>query len=103
MVQAVDCGLLLYADDTGLISQHMDINIIELELINFSKICNWFVDNKLSIYFSESTTKSIVFAPLNKCKKLCEWNICGSMKIKQYLEVIYLHCLGRVNGTKCSL
>ena len=25
MVQAVDCGLLLYADDTGLIFQHMDI------------------------------------------------------------------------------
>ena len=39
MVQAVDCGLLLYADDTGLIFQRMDINIIEQQLIrNFSKI-----------------------------------------------------------------
>ena len=29
MVQAVNCDLLLYADDTGLIFQHKDINIIE--------------------------------------------------------------------------
>ena len=66
MVQAVDCGLLLYADDTGLLFQHMDINIIEQQLIrNFLKICNWFADNKLSIYFSNGTTKSIDFAPLN--------------------------------------
>ena len=80
-MHAVNCGLLLYADDAGLIFQHMGINIIEQQLIrNFSKICNWFVDNKLSIYFSEDRTKSILFAPLNKCKKLCEWNIYGSMK-----------------------
>ena len=26
MVQAVNCDLLLYADDTGLIFQHKDIN-----------------------------------------------------------------------------
>ena len=29
MVQAVNCDLLLYADDIGLIFQHKDINIIE--------------------------------------------------------------------------
>ena len=29
MVQAAYCDLLLYADDTGLIFQHKDINIIE--------------------------------------------------------------------------
>ena len=29
MVQAVNCDLLLYADDTGLLFQHKDINIIE--------------------------------------------------------------------------
>ena len=29
MVQAVNCDLLLYANDTGLIFQHKDINIIE--------------------------------------------------------------------------
>ena len=59
MVQAVNCDLLLYADDTGLIFQHKDINIIEQQLNgNFSNICDWFVDNKLSIHFSEDKTKS---------------------------------------------
>ena len=47
MVQAVNCDLLLYADDTGLIFQHKGINIIEQQLNrNFSNICDWFVDNK---------------------------------------------------------
>ena len=65
MVQAVNCDLLLYADDTGLIFQHKDINIIEQQLNgNFSNICDWFVDNKLSIHFGEDKTKSIIFAPL---------------------------------------
>ena len=69
MLQAVNCDLLLYADDTGLIFQHKDINIIEQQLNrNFSNICNWFVDNKFSIHFSEDKTKPILFAPLNKCK-----------------------------------
>ena len=54
MVQAVNCDLLLYADDAGLIFQHKDINIIEQQLNrNFSNICHWFVDNKLSIHFDE--------------------------------------------------
>ena len=92
MVQAVNCDLLLYVDDTGLIFQHKDINIIEQQLNrNFSNICDWFVDNKLSIHFGEDKTKSILFAPLNKCKKLRKLNISyGSLKIKQYSEVTYL-------------
>ena len=62
MVQAVNCDLLLYADDTGLIFQHKDINIIEQQPNgNFSNICDWFVDNKLSIHFDEDKTKSILF------------------------------------------
>ena len=70
MVQAVNCDPLLYADDTGLIFQHKDIKIIEQQLNrNFSHGCDWFVDNKLSIHFGEDKTKSILFAPLNKCKK----------------------------------
>ena len=34
MVQAVNCDLLLYADDTGLVFEHKDINVIEHQLIN---------------------------------------------------------------------
>ena len=62
MVQAVNCDLLLYADDLGLIFQHKDINIIEQQLNrNFSNSCDWFVDNKSSIYVGEDKTKSIFF------------------------------------------
>ena len=95
MAQAVNCDLLLYADDTGLIFQHKDINIIEQQLNgNFSNICDWFVDNKLSIHFGEDKTKSILFAPSNKCKKIRKLNISyGSLKIKQYSEVTYLVCI----------
>ena len=94
MVQTVNCDLLLYVDDTGLNFQHKGINIIEQQLNrNFSNICDWFVDNKLSIHFGEDKTKSILFAPLNKCKKLRKLNISyGSLKIKQYSEVTYLGC-----------
>ena len=52
MPQAVDCELLLYADDTCLIFQHKDITEIESALNkNLSMLCDWFVDNKLSIHF----------------------------------------------------
>ena len=63
MPQAVDCELWLYADDTCLIFQHKDIPKIESALNkNFSMLCDWFVDNKLSIHFGEDKTKSISLA-----------------------------------------
>ena len=44
-------------------------------------------------HFGEDKTKSILFAPLNKYKKLCKINIsCDSLKIKKYSEVTYLGC-----------
>ena len=95
MVQAAYCDLLLYTDDTGLIFQHKDINIIEQQLHrNISNICDWFVDSKLSIHFGENKTKSILLAPSNKCKKIRKLNTSyGSLKIKQYSEVTYLCCI----------
>ena len=90
MVQAVNFDL--YADDTGLMLHYKHINVIEHQLNrNFSNICDWFMDNKLSIHFGEDKTKSILFAPFDKCKKLCKLNISyDSLKIKQYLEVTFL-------------
>ena len=67
MPQSVNCELLLYADDTCLIFQHNDIKEIETQLNkNFSLICDWFVDNKLSIHFGEDKTKSILFSSKRK-------------------------------------
>ena len=52
MPQAVDCELFLYAYDTCLIFLHKDITEIETTLNkNFSMLCDWFVDDKLSIHF----------------------------------------------------
>ena len=61
MPQAVKCELLFYANDTYIIFQHSDINEIEIQPNkNFRLICDWFVDNKLSIHFGEDKTKSIL-------------------------------------------
>ena len=95
MPQAVDCELLLYADDTCLIFQHKDITEIESALNkNFSMLCDWFVDNKLSIHFGEDKTKSILFGSKHKIKKSKPLNIqYNDIKIKQYSKVTYLGCI----------
>ena len=42
---------------------YRDINEIKNQLnLNFANICNWFVDNNLSITFVENKTKSILLA-----------------------------------------
>ena len=71
MSQAVDCDLFLYADDTCLLFQHNDL---ERKLTkDFSNICDWFVDNKLSIQFGEDKTKSFLFSTKNIKIKLELW------------------------------
>ena len=83
--QAVDCDLFLYADDTCLLFQHKDIERIKEELTkNFSNICDWFVDNKLSIHFGEDRTKSFLFSTKNRKRKIGILDIqYGDFKIKQ--------------------
>ena len=85
MPQAVNCKLLLYADDTCLIFQHKDVKVIEKQLNgNFSAICDRFVDNKLSIHFGEDKTKSNLFSSKNKVKKADPLNVhYNDIKIKQ--------------------
>ena len=63
MPQALSCDLLLYADDSCLIFQNKNVKEIEKVLNrNFCNLCDWFVDNKLSIHFGEDKTKCILFA-----------------------------------------
>ena len=62
MERAVDCDLLLYADDPCLIFRDKNIEQIENTLNrDFSSLCDWFVENKLSIHFGEDKTKSSLF------------------------------------------
>ena len=93
--QAVKCELLLYADDTCLIFQHSDIKEIQIQLNkNFSLICDWFVDNKLSIHFGEDKTESVLFSSNCKIKKASPLNIqYKDIKIKQCTKVAYLGCI----------
>ena len=62
MPQAVNSELLLYADDTCLIYTGKDIQKIEEQLnSDFTSLCEWFIDNKLSVHFGEEKTKSVLF------------------------------------------
>ena len=51
--------------------QHKDINKVQ-KLLNedFSNICDWIVDNKLSIHFGEGKAKSISFASKTERKNI---------------------------------
>ena len=93
--QSVKCDLLLYADDTCLIFQHKSIEAIEKKLNeDFANLCDWFVDNKLSIHFGEDKTKTILFGSKYKIKKARPLNIIyGDISIKQYDKVTYLGCI----------
>ena len=95
MPQAVDCDLLLYADDSCLVFGDNNINEIEKQLNkNFNSLCDWFVDNKLSIHFEEDKTKSILFGRKNKITGTKKLDIRrGDINIKQYTSVTYLGCI----------
>ena len=90
--QAVKCNLFLYADDTCLFCQHKDINEIEKQLNkDFESVCDWFVDNKLSIHFGVGKTKSLLFTTKFKIKKVRKLNVkYGDIQIKQHSKVKYL-------------
>ena len=91
MPQAVDCELLLYADDTCLQYQDKDITKIEIALKkNFSMLCGWFINHKLSIHF----IFYILFGSKRKVKNSKLLNIqYNVIKIKQYSKVTYLGCV----------
>ena len=56
-----DAGSYLHADDTYIFYQHEEVKKIENVLNKeFSSLCQWFIDNKLSIHFREDKTKSIL-------------------------------------------
>ena len=95
MPQAISCDLLLYADDSVLIFSHKDIDVINQQLNNdFSSLCDWFVDNKLSIHFGEDKTKSILFSSKNRIKKTWKigyssWRSKNQTTFKSYIFGMY--------------
>ena len=99
MPQAVKSNLLLYADDSCLVYQHKDIAIIEKRLNeDVQNICDWFVDIKLSIYFGDDKTKSILFAIKRRAKNIRKLNIrYKEINTKQQAQVTSWICIRRVN------
>ena len=72
--------------------QHKDIAIIE-KILNedFENICDWFVDNKLSIHFGDDKTKSILFASKRRAKNMRKLNIrYKEINVTQQVQVTYL-------------
>ena len=62
--------MFLYADDSFLFYQHKDIKETGRNLNkNDSDVCNWFVDNKLSVHFGEDKSKCIPFGTEHRLLK----------------------------------
>ena len=74
--EAVTCDSLLYADDTWIVFQHQSQIQIEKQLIrDFPSVCDWFVDNKVSIHFGQDKTKSMLFGAKHKLRNAKSLNI----------------------------
>ena len=59
-----------------------------------SNICDWFVDNKISMHFGEDKTKSILFGSKHNLRLVEELDIrYKEIKIKQHEHVNYLGCV----------
>ena len=57
-------------------------------------MCDWFVDNKLSIHFGQDKTKSILFGTKHKLQSAKSLNIVyNGIEIKQHAKVKYLGCI----------
>ena len=69
--QLLSAGSYLYADDTCIFYQHENVKIIANVLNNeVSSLCQWFIDNMLSICFREDKTKSILFQKAKDSKEI---------------------------------
>ena len=73
--------------------QRCTVKFIEINLnYDFNNLCEWFIDNKLSIHFREDKTKSILSKRGNKSN--LSLNITRNKSvIKQHSVVEYLGCL----------
>ena len=69
MPQAVESELLLYVVNYCLVFQHRDIKTTDKHLNrDFSTLIDWFVDNKQSVQFGKSKTKSVFLSPKHRSK-----------------------------------
>ena len=94
MPQAIASTLVLCADDSCILYQIRTSYKLKKRLNeDFANLCDWFVENKLSINFVEDKTKSILFASKRRAKNIRQLSIkCKYINIKEHSEVTYLGC-----------
>ena len=64
---ATGCDLRLYADHTYLLFSNENVSSIEKHLnVDFITLCEWFINNKLSIHLVEVKTECILFKKRKK-------------------------------------
>ena len=87
--------LFLSADDSCIVFQSRDINSIQEKLTHdFSEVCDWFIDNKLSTHFGEDKTKCIPLGSKHNLRKIENFDIkYDSVVIKRHSAVSYLGCV----------
>jgi len=90
MNAAVDCRLLLYADDSALLISGKDVANIESKLSEeLRNVSNWLVDNKLSLHLGK--TESILFGSKVKLSKSPKLHVqCNGTNIESKSVVKYL-------------
>ena len=99
--RAVHSDLFLYAEDSRLIFQHIDVQIIEHQLNKvFANLCEWFVDNKLSIHFGEDRTKCILLGSKLKLKNAGKFHIMHKAILHIFGLLTRRDNVWRINGIK---
>ena len=90
MRAAVNCKLLLYADDSALIVSGKNVSEIESSLEKeLESLDRWLIDNKLSLHLGK--TESILFGTKRKIKECKSMNIsCNGRVIETKSEITYL-------------
>ena len=94
MPQTVKLNLFLYANDLCLMYQHRDVEEIDKQLNkDLQNVCDWFIDNKLSIHFGEDKTKFILFVSTRKIKSERKLNVkYKDIKLKSNISWLCFGC-----------
>ena len=97
MPMAVKWNLFLYANDTCLVFQSKNVKVKDIEKQlneDFANICDWLIDNKLSIHIGQDNTKSVLFGSERKIKRFWKLEtVYNNIRIRQHSRFTYLGCI----------
>ena len=86
-----ETGSYLYTEDTCIFYQDKNVEKIERVLNKeFSSLCEWFIDNKLSIHFGNDKTKTIFFISNEKLIKTKHMILRLLSKTAQYCRISWM-------------